>query len=102
MTDLVDFFWLMVGHSLADYPLQGQFLSDAKRLGRTALPWWIALTYHSFIHAGVVAIVTGSMVFAIAELVLHWLIDFAKTRGMFGEVTDQALHVACKAAWALG
>jgi hypothetical protein len=45
-------FWLLVGHSLADYPLQGEYLSDAKRQGKTPLPWWIALTWHSLIHAG--------------------------------------------------
>ena len=34
-------FWLMVGHALADYPLQGDFLAKAKN--RTApipgVPW---------------------------------------------------------------
>lgn len=93
------FFWLLVAHSLCDYPLQGQWLSDAKRAGAAGLHWSFAITWHSMIHAGAVALLTGSLAIGILELTSHWSIDFAKTRGRFGDNVDQLLHVACKLAW---
>lgn len=99
---MIVLFWLLVGHALADYPLQGQFLSDSKRPGKTTLPWWIALTWHSLIHAGVVALLTSSIGFGLLEFVAHWLIDYAKCRDQFDDTADQILHVACKVGWAAG
>jgi hypothetical protein len=111
------FFWLLVGHCLADYPLQGSFLAAAKRRGSVgSTPWQIALFAHSMIHAGFVAWFTGSVMLGLAELALHTLIDFAKCEGWLngayqysaeakarGERTafwiDQWLHVACKLLW---
>jgi hypothetical protein len=52
---------LLTAHALADYPLQGDFLSKAKN--RMApipgVPWRQALGAHAFIHAGAVALITG-------------------------------------------
>jgi hypothetical protein len=109
-------FWLLVAHSLCDYPLQGDYLSVAKRRGSgLETPWWIALTAHALIHAGAVALVTGSILLGLAELIAHWSIDFAKCEGWFTPdwpfewtmaaqrrafTIDQALHVACKIVWA--
>lgn len=92
-------FWLLVGHALCDFPLQGNYLSAAKRAGAASMHWGWALTWHSMIHAGAVALVTGSVALGILELVSHWSIDFGKTRGKFSDSFDQALHVACKFAW---
>jgi hypothetical protein len=61
-------FWLLVGHALADYPLQGQSCPTRSGPGKTTLPWWLALTWHSLIHAGVVALLTSSMVFGLARI----------------------------------
>jgi hypothetical protein len=98
---IVTLFWLMVGHSLCDYPLQGEYLAAAKRKNSGhATPWWIALTAHSFIHAGMVALVTGSILLGVCELVAHWSIDYMKCDGRFGFTTDQAFHVVCKILWA--
>lgn len=116
-------FWLLVAHSLCDYPLQGEYLAAAKRRNSGhSTPWWIALTAHSLIHAGAVALITGSIALGLAEFVAHWIIDYLKCdgwltglclrwakrypagwreRGMYRAfVTDQGLHVACKLAWA--
>jgi hypothetical protein len=58
---IVTLFWLLVGHSLCDYPLQGEYLAAAKRRNSGhSTPWWIALTAHSLIHAGMVFLVTGN------------------------------------------
>ena len=93
---------LIVGHALADYPLQGDFLARAKN--RTApipgVPWWQALTAHAVIHAGTVGVITGSIGLGLVELALHWLTDDLKCRGRISFNTDQAIHIACKVAYA--
>lgn len=93
------FFWLLVAHSLCDFPLQGEYLSAAKRAGGAAMHWVFALSYHSLIHAGAVVLVTGSLALGILELVAHWSIDFAKTRGKISDNFDATLHVVCKMFW---
>ena len=102
-------FWLLVGHALAHYPLQGDFLSRSKShvnpvcaANGQAFPWWIALASHSLIHAGAVALITGSVLLGIAEFVLHFAIDRSTSSGRTGGyIGDQALHVACKIVWAI-
>ena len=101
---------LVMGHMLADYPLQGAFLAQTKNrhgkppdLPGEASPvrglWVHALTAHALIQGGAVWIITGSFTLGMVEVVLHWLIDFAKCEGWFGYHTDQALHVLCKALY---
>ncbi len=110
-TAAVIFFALVIGHALADYPLQGRFLSIAKNrhadvtsLFEGNLPprglWIHALTAHSLIHAGVVWFITGSLTLSLVEMVLHWLIDFVKCEKWTSFTVDQFLHVACKAGYA--
>jgi hypothetical protein len=100
-------FALLIGHALADYPLQGAFLARAKDrhsdsgalFGEQKAPkglWIHALTAHSLVHAGAVWLVTSSVLLAAVELVLHWIIDFAKCERWTGFHTDQILHVLCK------
>ena len=101
-------FWLLVGHALADYPLQGDFLARAKNhrapvvaANGQAFPWPLALGAHALIHGGVVALVTGSVLLGVAEVCAHFLIDFATSEGWTGGYFgDQAEHVACKLVWA--
>lgn len=87
---------LIAAHWLADYPLQGQFLSEAKVKGPLRLYHLVA---HAGIHGGAVALVTGSVWLGIAEWLAHTAIDEAKVRGWTNFATDQALHVACKVLW---
>ncbi len=92
---------LLGGHFIADYPLQGDFLSKAKN--RTApipgIPWWQALGAHSFIHGAIVALLTGIWWLGFAEAVVHWFTDDAKCRGKLTFNQDQAIHLVCKMAW---
>jgi hypothetical protein len=96
-------FWLVVGHAVADYPLQGDFLARAKN--RTApipgFPWWQALGAHAVIHAGAVALVTGVWWLGLAEAAIHAVTDDAKCRGRLTLNQDQAIHIGCKIVWAL-
>lgn len=103
MTPLAVFGALVVGHALADYPLQGDFLSRAKNRSAPipGVPWYQALGAHAIIHGGVVWAITDIWWLGVAELVAHALTDDAKCAGRLSFNQDQAIHVACKAAWAL-
>lgn len=96
------FLLLVAAHALADYPLQGDFLSKAKN--HTApipgVPWYQALGAHSAIHAGFVGVITGSVVLALAEFCIHCATDYAKCGGKISFNTDQAIHIGCKLLWA--
>lgn len=95
--------FLIVGHALADYPLQGDFLARAKNRAApvAGVPWWQALGAHALIHAGMVAVITGVWWLGFAEFAAHCLTDDAKCTGRITFNQDQAIHVACKVAWVL-
>ncbi len=107
------FFALLIGHMVADYSLQTEFLALGKNhrrprplpgaLGETPGVWVHCLTAHSLIHAGAVWILTGSMILALIETVLHWIIDFVKSAGFGNLHVDQFLHILCKVGyvWAI-
>lgn len=103
MAAFLMFLALCVGHFIADYPLQGDFLARAKN--RTSpvpgVPWQQALGAHAAIHGGVVWLITGLWWLGVIELVLHALIDDEKCRGRISFNHDQALHLLCKAVWVL-
>lgn len=97
-------FWLMVAHAVCDIPMQPARLSAMKyrhaptgQAGR----WLFGLTAHSLIHAGGVALVTGSVALGMCEFAAHWLIDAGKGEGWYGLAADQIAHAACKVAWAV-
>lgn len=94
---------LVVGHALADYPLQGDFLARAKNRASPipGVPWWQALGAHAIIHGGFVAIVTRSPALGVAESLVHAITDDLKCRGKISFNQDQAIHAVCKAAWAV-
>ena len=98
-------FALLVGHALADYPLQGDFVARAKNphdpsfANAPRFTWQIVLTMHALIHGGMVALVTGSLGLGLAEMAAHWAIDHMKNEGKLSFMEDQALHLVCKAWW---
>jgi hypothetical protein len=87
---------LLVGHALADYPLQGDFLAKAKFGTIPGIPGWYALATHSVIHAGFVLWFTDSVILAGVEFVAHYIIDTLKINNRINFMVDQALHIACK------
>ena len=100
--ELPEMFALLVfGHMLADYPLQGDFLSKAKNRFHplAGMPWYQAMLAHSVIHGGLVGLVTGSLWLGLAETAVHWLIDDAKCAGRIGFNCDQLLHIGSKLLW---
>ncbi len=103
-------FWLLVGHAVADFALQSDWMARYKcrhnkeaavLSSRPELIWIHVLTAHSLIHGGAVMLVTGSIWFGLAETVAHWGIDFAKGEEWIGFHTDQMLHIGCKILWFL-
>lgn len=94
-------FLLIAAHCLCDYPLQGDFLAKGKNRWNPlpGIPWYQCLAAHAMIHAGAVALITGSLWLGIMELIAHFAIDHAKCAGWFGFDVDQALHVICKITW---
>jgi hypothetical protein len=97
--------FLLAAHSLADFPLQGDFLSKGKNFKTTPfgawMPWYCCMAAHALIHAGFVQLITGSFVLGFCEFILHFLIDCTKCYGAIDATEDQALHVACKLVWAI-
>lgn len=101
-------FWLMVGHAVADFGLQTNWMAVHKSRhvrdtsafsSRPELVWIEVLSAHSLIHAGAVTLATGSILLGLLEFVAHWLIDYAKCEDKFGFHTDQALHILSKFLW---
>ena len=113
VTDLTSalelFFAFLIGHAIADFPLQGAFLSlhknrhvDPPTNGPIDLPptlWIYALSAHALVHAGFVWIITGSSLLGFTEFLVHWFIDFAKSERWTNFHLDQALHMGCKAIY---
>lgn len=102
MSEAITMFALLVAaHALADYPLQGDFLSKAKnRLSPIpGVPWYQALFAHATIHAGFVGVVTGSLALGLAEFSIHAITDDAKCAGRITYNQDQAIHIGCKVLW---
>lgn len=104
-------FKLLIAHALADFSLQTSAMAKGKarnskpdfieemKLVSLFWPYW--LTAHALIHGGAVWFVTGSMTLGLAEVVLHWLIDFAKCEKWTNIHVDQLLHMICKAGYIL-
>lgn len=110
MSALVLLFAFTIGHAIADFPLQGDFLSRGKNRNSPPPPladgktspanlWIYLMSAHALIHAGFVWLVSGYVVLALAEFVLHWIIDVAKCEGHTSFATDQWLHVVTKVVY---
>lgn len=95
------FIWLLVLHALVDGPMQYVArIGPAKRPGGDPdVPWQGALALHAGTHGVAVLFATGSPLLGLAEFIAHAAIDAAKGRRYIDTVTDQLLHVACKALW---
>ena len=92
--------WIILGHYICDYPLQGDFLANTK--GK----YWYSLLAHSVIYGLGMALVFKFLgVFAIWKAVVliasHVLIDYKKATAKNKErvlksylYVDQLLHLA--------
>ena len=96
-----ELFGLLVGHAVADFGLQSEWMGKHKSPHESLpyVPWYYVLGAHGVIHGGAVYLVTGSVVFGVAETVLHSVIDLGKCRGYYGIHVDQGFHLVCKLLW---
>ncbi len=101
--DLSPLVWMVIGHAVADYPLQGDWLSKAKNQTLNLVPgeqiWPGALLCHAAIQAGAVKLATGSWLLSLCEFIAHAVIDHTKCSGRLTYNQDQKLHIACKVLW---
>ncbi|MDD9893304.1 MAG: DUF3307 domain-containing protein [Gammaproteobacteria bacterium] len=107
-TALEALFLLLAGHALADFGLQTEFVARFKSQQmrfkdninkRDDLVWIHVLASHSLIHGLMVYLVLQNIWLALAETVVHGLIDHAKSANRFGFHTDQFLHLGSKLVW---
>ena len=91
---------LLLGHFVADYPLQGDKMAVEKCPGRdVTLDWRWWMTAHAGTHGFVVAFLTGIPLLGVTEMIAHSLIDYGKCRLGYKLIVDQALHWLCKLIW---
>jgi len=101
---MLTLFYLLMGHFIADFPLQGEAMAVEKsRHSTTALqkfvPWYYWMTAHCAVHAAAVTLITGNMWIGLSEFFLHFAIDVAKCEGKTNIHQDQMLHILCKITW---
>ena len=93
--------YLFCAHFAADYSLQGDTMALQKNRATDnglskAVPWYYWMLAHACIHGALVALITGSPLLGVVEVVLHFLIDDAKCRKQFNIHADQILHLGAK------
>ena len=108
---LTRFFELLVGHAVADFALQSDWMaknknrnnpSDYVPSGQKWTPtWFYVLSAHALIHGGAVYLITGNLVFGLMETILHWMVDFIKCENKINPHEDQFFHIGWKLVYAL-
>jgi hypothetical protein len=108
---IIAFWYMVVGHFVADYVLQSEFIVNGKnpRSNPQRVPWYYVMASHSLLHGAFVSIVAGNIidhrhtllpvVLGMLESILHFFIDMLKCVGCTGIHLDQGLHILCKLAW---
>ena len=92
---------LVLAHFVCDFTLQPDRMALEKVAGHdVTLNWRWWLLSHAATHGLAVALITGIPLLGLAELTLHAIIDWAKSRLRFSLAFDQFLHLACKLVWA--
>jgi hypothetical protein len=109
MTSTHLMFWLVIGHFVMDFPLQGSAVAAQKsplpgarnEALAKAVPWPYWMTAHALMHGGTVMLITGSLVLGVLETSIHWVTDVAKCCRKIDVHADQAIHIGCKVVWFL-
>jgi hypothetical protein len=104
MTFWTTLWWLLCAHALTDYVLQSDRIAELKHpstgVHATYGPWWWWMIAHGLINALGVLYVTQNVWLSVGECVVHMGLDTLKSLKGIDANTDQAGHLASKAAWA--
>jgi hypothetical protein len=106
-------FFLLAAHALMDYALQTETIATCKCRDcdspvAKSVPWYYWLTAHAVLHGAAVGFViqwfgkggwNTVAAYALAETVVHWVIDLGKCEKWYSIHVDQGLHVLCKVLW---
>ncbi len=97
-------FFLVAGHFIGDFPLQGDAIAVQKSRHTDnalalAVPWYYWLSAHAVTHGTAVLLITSRVDLAVAETMAHGLIDFAQCERWINLHVDQGLHLLCKVLW---
>ena len=104
LTVLIRIFWLFVGHAVCDFGLQSGYMAEGKdpfKPDHWDNPWFWCMFPHCLLHAGAVYLITQNFYLALAELVVHFLADVVKCKGITTFSQDQMCHYACKIVWGI-
>ena len=96
--------YLLLGHLVADYPLQTDFMAYWKNpwaapFVSRKVPWTYVMAAHCGVHAAAVTLITGQAWLGISEFFCHYGIDVLKCAGKTSIDLDQFLHLVCKVVW---
>lgn len=92
---------LVGGHFIADYGLQSEYMAKNKS-SQSGYPHWAdVLLAHVGIHGFFVALITGSWILGVAEMIAHFILDEMKSRSLTRYRFDQVAHLLCKVLWFL-
>ena len=106
-------FLLLAAHYIIDIQLQNETIARQKNLnapppkaydpaihGPLEKCWPYYMACHAFSHGlGVFMATGGSVYFAFAETIAHYIIDVGKCSKLYGIHADQAMHVITKFVW---
>ena len=93
---------LLLGHCLADFPLQKigmRLLKDPKTPSSGSSIWTYLQVYHALIHGFFVYAITHNIRLGMAETICHTIIDCQKGMDRLDDAVDQTLHILCKTMW---
>lgn len=84
---------LVLAHFLGDFVFQTEYIAKNKDPANTSFGLASYMLFvHSFIHAGLILLLTASLKLSIIMLVTHFIIDILKVCKVINYFFDQALH----------
>lgn len=91
---LLVLFLLTLAHFLGDFVFQTDYIAKNKFPSNSSYNLAAYMLFvHSFIHAGLVLILTASLTLFLIMLITHYIIDTLKVCRVINYLTDQVLHL---------
>ena len=104
---IITFFYLLIGHAVADYALQPPNVALGKNRHAGPPPgydvgahglllpiWPMVMAAHALVNDGAVIIITRDPALGLCQFIAHFLIDTLKCEKKYNVFVDQFLHTA--------